>query len=276
MSNQAVVTRPIPLASVVAKLEAIAPLFLAESWDNVGLLAGDPDSSIERVMTCLTISPETVAEAVEGQAQLVVSHHPLPFKPLQRIVTSSSTGHSLWSLLRAGIAIYSPHTAWDNAEMGINARLAESLELIDVQPIRESNGRETANMQLGVGRVGSLHPSQSIADIAAKLRTKIPSIRATSNHPPQHRVDRVAIVCGSGGSFVGAARQANANLLVTGEATYHQCLEGRALGLAMLMIGHFDSERFSMDLLAQSLSEEFPTLAIWASRNECDSVIEIP
>lgn len=267
--------RPISLASLVAKLESIAPLFLAESWDNVGLLAGDPQANIQRVMTCLTISPETVGEAIEGQAQLVVTHHPLPFKPIQRIVTSNAAGNSLWSLLRAGIAIYSPHTAWDNAAEGINARLAELLGLVDIHPIRKSVGGETADQTLGVGRVGCLKPSQSITKIVASLRTKMPSIRATSNHPPQHRVERVAVVCGSGGSFVDAARQVNANLLLTGEATYHQCLEAQSLGLAMLMIGHFDSERFSMDLLAESLGVEFPSLVVWASHNERDSVIEI-
>ncbi len=264
-----------PLVDIVSQLESIAPLSLAESWDNVGLLAGDSHSNIQRVMTCLTISPETVAEAIEGRAQLVVTHHPLPFKPLQRIVTSNAAGQSLWSLIRAGIAIYSPHTAWDNAAQGINARLAELLKLVDVQPIRETSKSEAEDRKLGVGRVGNLSPSRSISEIVASLRTTMTSIRATSNHDAQHRVDRVAIVCGSGGSFIDAARQVNANLLLTGEATYHQCLEARSLGLAMLMIGHFESERFAMDVLADSLAVEFPTLEIWASRHECDSVIAI-
>ena len=267
--------QPIMLARVVAKLESIAPLALAESWDNVGLLAGDLGSSVQRIMTCLTISRETVREAIDGQAELIVTHHPLPFKPLQKIVTSSAAGQSLWSLLREGIAIYSPHTAWDNAYGGINARLAELLSLADVRPIRKIANAEAVDPSLGAGRVGSLAPSRSIAEIVSRLRTMMPSIRATSNQSAEHRVDRVAIVCGSGGSFVDAARLVDANLLLTGEATYHQCLEAQASGLAMLMIGHFDSERFAMDLLAEALAVEFPSLDVWASRNERDSVIEI-
>lgn len=266
---------PTPLAHVIVQLESIAPLSLAESWDNVGLLAGDPHSNVQRVMTCLTISPETVAEAIKGRSQLVITHHPLPFKPLQRIVTSNAAGQSLWSLIRAGIAIYSPHTAWDNAAQGINARLAELLKLVDIQPILETSKSGAEDYAIGVGRVGNLRPSRSISEMVASLRMTMPSIRATSNHDAQHRIDRVAIVCGSGGSFVDAARQVNANLLLTGEATYHQCLEARSLGLAMLMIGHFDSERFSMDVIADSLKVEFPTLEIWASRHERDAVIAI-
>jgi GTP cyclohydrolase I len=265
----------IPLASVIAQLEAIAPPTLAESWDNVGLLAGDPLSDVQRIMTCLTICPETAIEAIEGQANLIVAHHPLPFRPLQRIVTSNAAGQSLWTLIRAGIAIYSPHTAWDNASQGINEQWAKLLDLIDVCPLQASTSSHHVGKGLGAGRVGNLVKSQSLADIVARLQLKIPSIRAATNFDAQHRIDRVAIVCGSGGSFVDAARQANANLLLTGEATYHQCLEARSMGLAMLMVGHFASERFSMDVLADLLAIQFPSLNVWASRTERDSVFAI-
>jgi dinuclear metal center YbgI/SA1388 family protein len=263
------------LASVIAHLESVAPPVLAESWDNVGLLAGDPQSDVRRIMTCLTIFPETVSEAIHGRADLIVAHHPLPFRPLQRIVTSNAVGQSLWPVIRAGISIYSPHTAWDNAAQGINQRWAEMLELVNVCPIHESPSSGHDGKRVGAGRVGDFVESQSLAEIVARLKIKMPTLRATTNFDAHHRVDRVAIVCGSGGSFVEAARQANANLLFTGEATYHQCLEARSLGLAMLMIGHFASERFSMDILADLLTVQFPSLDVWASRTERDSVFAI-
>ncbi len=265
----------IPLANVLAQLESIAPATLAESWDNVGLLAGDPQSHVQRMMTCLTVCPETASEAIHGRADLIITHHPLPFRPLQRIVTSNVVGQSLWPLIRAGIAIYSPHTAWDNASQGINERWAQLLNLVDVFPIRKSPSTDHEGNALGAGRVGNFIESQSLSEIVARLKTKMPSIRATTNFDADHRVDRVAIVCGSGGSFVEAALQANANLLFTGEATYHQCLEARSMGLAMLMIGHFASERFSMDVLADLLTAQFPSLDVWASRTERDAVFAI-
>jgi putative NIF3 family GTP cyclohydrolase 1 type 2 len=177
--------------------------------------------------------------------------------------------------MRAGIAIYSPHTAWDNASHGINERWASMLELVDVRPIHESSSISPAGKVLGSGRVGNFVESQSITEIVARLKTKLPSIRATTNFDAHHRVDRVAIVCGSGGSFADAARQANANLLFTGEATYHQCLEARSMGLAMLMIGHYASERFSMDVLADLLTAQYPSIDVWASRTERDAVFAI-
>ena len=277
MSQHLVPELPNPtlLSSVVEKLESIAPLELAESWDNVGLLAGDLETAICRVMTCLTISPRTVKEAIEGKAQLVVTHHPLPFKPLQRIVTSSAAGQSLWALIREGIAIYSPHTAWDNAAAGINSRLAGMLKLTEIRPIRVTGMVDSDGRCLGVGRIGKLHPKLSYSEIIARLQTHIPSIHATINQEFDRPFERVAIVCGSGGSLAEAARRAGANLLVTGEATYHQCLEAQSMGLGMLMIGHFQSERFAMAALADILKAEFPSLDVWTSCSECDPVIVV-
>ena len=116
-------------------LDAFAPLALAEEWDNVGLLAGDPAAEVARVMTCLTITPNSGGEAVERHADLIVSHHPLPFRPLQRLVTDTTAGRLLWQLMTHHVAIYSPHTAFDSALQGINQRLSEGMGLVDIIPL---------------------------------------------------------------------------------------------------------------------------------------------
>src|SRR5438874_2649508 len=116
-------------------LEAFAPPQLAESWDNVGLLVGDRHAKVERIMTCLTITAASAAEAVDEQAQLIVAHHPLPFHAFKRLTTDTSEGRILCQLLAAGISVYSPHTAFDSAAQGINRRLAEGLQLAAIQPL---------------------------------------------------------------------------------------------------------------------------------------------
>ncbi len=127
------------LKQVIATLETIAPLHLAESWDNVGLLVGDPASPISSVMTCLTITKDVVEEAIQQQVQLIVSHHPVLFKPVQRITTSDDGTQLVWQLIRHGVAVYSPHTAYDNAIGGINDQLAHTLGLTDVHPLVPAN-----------------------------------------------------------------------------------------------------------------------------------------
>ncbi len=128
------------VADLATWLEGFAPRALAEPWDNVGLLWGDPASSVSRVMTCLTVTPTTADEAIEAGAGAIVSHHPVLFKPVQAVrADSASTGY-LWRLARAGVAILSPHTSFDNTRGGINDGLAERLGLVDVRPLRSGPG----------------------------------------------------------------------------------------------------------------------------------------
>ena len=104
------------LNSVLNALQTIAPLEFAESWDNVGLLVGNRNREIATAMTCLTLTATTLDEAIQEQVDLVICHHPIPFKPLSKINDDTTTGKLLLRAIEAGIAIYSPHTAWDNAK----------------------------------------------------------------------------------------------------------------------------------------------------------------
>src|ERR1700748_2813281 len=101
------------VSAIAALLEDFAPQRLAAEWDNVGLLVGDARHSVQRVMTCLTVTPQSVEEAINEKAELIVSHHPFPFHELKRVTTDTTDGRMLLDLIRSGIAVYSPHTAFD-------------------------------------------------------------------------------------------------------------------------------------------------------------------
>ena len=124
------------VADVTSWLEEFAPSRLAEPWDNVGLLWGDPGAVVERVMTCLTVTPATAAEAIRERAALIVSHHPILFRDTKKIRADLPETAHLWQLARAGIAIASPHTAFDNTRDGINDVLCRRLGLMEVTPLR--------------------------------------------------------------------------------------------------------------------------------------------
>src|SRR5262245_14363600 len=102
------------VAALVEFLEQFAPPALAADWDNVGLLLGERGTPVRRVLTCLTVTPESAAEAVETGAQLIITHHPILFRAVKRLSGDTPEGRVLCSLIRAGIAVYSPHTAFDN------------------------------------------------------------------------------------------------------------------------------------------------------------------
>ena len=117
------------VAAILEFLEAFAPPQLAADWDNVGLLLGERAVPVERVVTCLTVTPEVVAEAVAEQVQFIVTHHPILFRAVKRLTDATPEGRMLLSLIRHGVAVYSPHTAFDNTRDGINEMLAAKLGL---------------------------------------------------------------------------------------------------------------------------------------------------
>lgn len=128
------------VGTVADLLERWAPLDLAAEWDNVGLLLGDRATPVDRLMTCLTVTPEVAAEAVAAKVQLIVTHHPIFFRAVQRLTTNTAEGRMALELIHAGVAVYSPHTAFDNSQGGINDLLARKLELVEVKPLRLATG----------------------------------------------------------------------------------------------------------------------------------------
>lgn len=258
-------------------MQQLAPLELSEPWDNTGLLLGDSSDTVSRILTCLTLTPESTAEAVDLEANLVIAHHPLLFKPVKSITTATVTGKLLWQLARAGISVYSPHTAWDSAEEGINAMLAEKMELQEVRPLLPasitSHQPAESAPRLGAGRLGLLCEPAEIRGLAERLRRLLPECRPRGVDTGRP-IRKVAIGCGSGGSLLGAAIQEGCDLFLSGEATFHTCLEAQAAGVSLLLLGHFASERFSLVELALRLQRRFPQLACWASDREVDPVLQ--
>lgn len=256
------------LHSILQTLDEFAPLSLAESWDNVGLLVGEADAWVRRAMVCLTVTETTLREAIDRNANLIVSHHPIPFKPLQRITDQTPTGRLIVQAIRHEVAIYSPHTAWDNAPRGINRQLADLLGLDTLAPLAISHDASHASRGLGSGLQGTFPVPQSIDAIFEKLSTHIPSSRPRCTHDGLRQVSRIALVCGSGGSLVSLAAKSGCDAFLTGEATYHQCLEAEAYGMALLMIGHHASEFFSLSTLAAHLQTCWPDVEFCCSERE--------
>jgi dinuclear metal center YbgI/SA1388 family protein len=361
------------VATVVDYLDQFAPLEHAAEWDNVGLLLGERSSSVERIMTCLTVTPESAAEAIEAKAQLIVTHHPILFRGVKRLTDVTPEGRMLLGLARAGVAVYSPHTAFDNTRDGINDLLARRLGLVDVTPLRRGSerasvklvvfvpekdlnrvadalfeagagrigeycecsfrlagigtffGSEATNPTIGQkgcreevpewrlevicpasrveavvaalrrahsyeepafdvyplqappsnrgeGRLGHLPASQSLAELAGAVKASLQCGPVQTIGDPERKVNRVAIVCGAGGELLADALRARADVLLTGELRFHDYLRAREQGLALLLPGHYATERCGVEKLAQRLQRQWPSLRVWASERETDPV----
>lgn len=360
-------------ATILNYLDQFAPRFLAEEWDNVGLLLGERSAKVSRVLTCLTITPEVVAEAIDSGATLIVTHHPVLFRGAKRLTGDQPEGRMLLDLIRAGVAVYSPHTAFDNTPGGINDLLAQRLELTEVQPLRAAGtadqakvvvfvpeedlpavsremfragagkigdyrecsfrisgtgtfyGTETTNPSKGergkreevaelrlevicpkrrvdavlnaiskahsyeepafdvypltrtsgrvqgAGRMGKLKP-QSLSDLVATVKTALACGPVQVIGDPDSTVESVAIVCGAGGEMLSDAIRARADVFLTGEMRFHDYLRAQAEGVALCLPGHYATERFALEVLAEQIATEFPELTVEPSHAETDPV----
>ncbi|NUQ61410.1 MAG: Nif3-like dinuclear metal center hexameric protein [Pirellulales bacterium] len=254
------------VSEIVGFLEGYAPVRLAEDWDNVGLLVGDANAEVRRVMTCLTVTRAAAAEAVRRRADLVVAHHPLPFRPLKRLTAETTVGRLLLDLIAARVAVCSFHTAYDSAESGINQRLAEGIGLRGIVPlVGIADG-------LGPGRWGWLEGATRLADLAANIKDLLSIDRLQTVGDPDKSVRSVAVGCGAADELLDAARQQGCDAMLLGEARFHTCLEAEASDIALVLPGHFASERFAMEHLAAVIGLQFPGLEVWPSQDERDPI----
>jgi dinuclear metal center YbgI/SA1388 family protein len=250
--------------SIAQFLEQYAPPRLAEQWDNVGLLVGDRGREVRRAMTCLTVTPASAAEAVRERADLIVTHHPLPFHPLKQLTADTIVGKLLLDLISARIAIYSPHTGFDSAEEGINQRLAAGLGLRGIVPLIPSGEGQ------GSGRCGWLSEPLMLSQLADRVKRFLSIEHLQTVGEPEKTVCTIAVACGAAGEFLDTAARAACDCMVVGEVRFHTCLEAEANGIALVLPGHFASERFAVERLAEVLAGKFGDLRVWASRDERD------
>jgi dinuclear metal center YbgI/SA1388 family protein len=264
------------IRTVTEFLEKIAPPILAEKWDNVGLLVGDESRETAAVMTCLTLTHDVAEEAIRRDAQLVVSHHPVLFRPVQQLTGATSEGLMLLELMRAGIAVYSPHTSYDSAHDGVNQQLAVLLDLNEIAVLRplaanSDDGEDiTGTERFGAGRYGRLRSAMTLSELNQRVKAQLGIEYLQYVGERSARIDRVGIACGSAAEFMHDAREKGCQALLTGEARFHACLEAQSLGISLVLAGHYATERPAMERLQEMLADKFPTLEVWASEQESD------
>jgi dinuclear metal center YbgI/SA1388 family protein len=362
------------VAAIADFLERFAPSKTAAEWDNVGLLLGDRNAGVERVLTCLTVTPEVVAEALREGVNLIVTHHPILFRGAKRLTTSNPEGRMLLALAAAGVSVYSPHTAFDNAPGGINDALAARLGLVDVTPLRRSlppgqykvvvfvpekdlqpvsdamfaagagkigayeqcsfrlsgvgtfYGTDDANPTVGAkgrreevsewrlevvcgeadvdrvvsamrrahsyeepaydvystrvgkpssageGRVGRLAKPTTLKKLTQTVKASLSAAAVQVVGDAGRKVERVVVVCGAGGEFLSDAIRARADVFLTGEMRFHDYLNAKAHNVALVLPGHYATERCGIEELADRIQREWSDLKVWASKAESDPV----
>lgn len=210
------------LGDVVALLEELYPPSTAQSWDRVGLVAGDPDQPVGSVLLAVDPTLDVVAEAVEVGADLLITHHPLLLKGIHSIAVTSAKGATLTDLVVHDVALYCAHTNADVADPGVGQALSAACGLGDTEPLEIAEGQE-------LGRVGELEAPITLRGLAERLATALPAaaggIRVAG--PADATVRRVALLGGAGDSAFDAVRRSGADVYVTADLRHHPALEAR-------------------------------------------------
>ena len=247
-------------------IEHIAPMKLAEPWDNPGLQIGDSEQKIEKIFSSLDPTLDALMTASEINAQVLFTHHPLIFKSVSHIEINAYPGHVLaWAACR-NISVVSAHTNLDVAGNGINDILANLMDLQNVE-VLQPHHKEPG---VGLGRVGDLLRATDLLSLAmaVKIRLGADHIRLVGGKTEPIR--RVAVVGGSGGSLISSAARSGADVLITGDVGHHTALEAKTLGIALIDGGHFHTEKTAFNIFCKNL-EDFFRKEGWEVGVETDS-----
>ena len=243
-------------------LYAWAPKELAASWDNVGLLVGDPETTVQTVLVALDITQGVVEEAAEMGAELIVAHHPVmncAWHPVQTLREDDPLGKKLRTLVRENISAICMHTNLDAAEGGVNDVLAEKLGLTDVLPLGED----------GIGRIGALKEEKSLAEytsfVVKSLGCNGARVRNGGNS-----VRLVAVGGGACGSYIAAAKEKGCDTFVTSDLKYNDFLDTE--GLNLIDAGHFPTENVICPVIAARLREAYPHLNVVVSASHKEAL----
>ena len=247
---------------IYEEMQRMAPLELAESWDNPGLLV-DCGGEVSRVLVALDVTAETLAEAEQNGCQLIVTHHPVIFHPLKKL----SPADLPFQLVQKGISAICMHTNLDAAEGGVNEVLAGIFGMRDWEVFAD-----------GCGRVGEVEPI-TVPELARKAQAVLGGRcnRPRSGPAVQVKfadtgrtVKRLAVISGAGGSMFEDALAVGADCLLTGEANHHAAIDAVRLGLSLVAAGHYATEFPVCAAIADRLRAAFPELEVRVSGENRD------
>ncbi len=245
-------------SDIIEKLEQIAPVKYAEEWDNVGFLAGRREKKIKTVFIALDATDEIIEEAVEVGADMILTHHPLIFKPVTRINNDDFIGRRLVRLLQNDICYYAMHTNFDVVAMAQAA--ADEMGLTDTKVL--SVTFDDGNRKEGIGRYGKWKRIQSLSECASYVkevfRLKSVNVYGDLETP----IGTIAICPGSGKSTMKDVVAAGADVLITGDVDHHMGIDLAAQGVCVIDAGHYGLEKIFAPYMKDFLKKEIPSIQI--------------
>ena len=243
---------------IIEKLEKLSPVSFAESWDNIGLLAGRRDKEVKTIYIALDATDDVIEEAVRLKADLLLTHHPLIFKKLDRVNTDDFIGRRVFRLIQNDICYYAMHTNFD--VMGMADAAADEIHLQNSRVLNVTYEDDISKE--GCGRIGKLTNKMSLGECAEKVKQayKVPNVRVFGDLADI--IEVAAVMPGSGGSFIKDALQAGADVMITGDINHHEGIDAVAQGLNIIDAGHYGIEKLFIPYMKEFLQRELSGIVI--------------
>lgn len=255
----------IKVNNIIKEMELLAPTYLKEDFDNVGLMVGDKNKEVKKVLLALDCTLKVIEEAKKENVELIITHHPLIFKRPSSITTDTLQGKKIIELIKNDISLYSSHTNLDSVENGLNDTIVSILGF-DNFKILEKNKKDD---KAGLGRIVSLNESIQLEDLISKIKKSlnINNLRVVKG---KDKVNKIAIINGSGQDFIGKAVALGADCIITGDTTYHFASDYKEMEISILDVGHFASEQITFFNVMENLKEKFKDVEFITSTVEED------
>lgn len=263
----------VDLEQLTKSFERLWPLEGAESWDSPGLVAGSLSQRISRVLLSVDVTAEIIAEAQDGEFDLVLAHHPYLLRGVQTISESTAKGAVLSSAVRSNVAIYAAHTNADIVESGVSAALANAFGLQESRPLVPST-----DQNVGHGRVGDLAQPIKLGEFARYVASILPAtatgIRVAGDF--DQVIQKVALCGGAGDSFIADAFASGADLFITSDLRHHPTQDAveqsklNAVPMALMDVSHWASEWIWLEVAAKQLGKLYPNVQFVVSHIRTD------
>lgn len=246
------------IKDIMRHLESKAPLYLQESYDNAGLIVGNPEAPVTKILLCLDSTEDVISEAIEKKCDMVIAHHPIVFRGLKKLNGANYVERTVIKAIKNDIAVYAIHTNLDNIRAGVNAKIMAKLNISHNTHILSPKSSDAFT---GAGMIGHIsEPMEEIKFFEILKRTmNVGSIKHTKLLGKKFK--KIA-VCGGAGSFLlpNAIAQ-GADLFITSDFTYHQFFDAEDK-IVIADIGHYESEQFTHEILSSMLNEQFPIMEV--------------
>ena len=228
---------------VYSFLDNVAPFSTSAPWDNTGLLVGNENSEVKKVMLSLDVTAEVIEQAIKENVDLVITHHPLIFESVKSVTADTL----LYKAVTSGISFISSHTCLDIAKDGVNDCLAKTVGLKNLKSVEE-------DVFLKIGEIEEKTEEEFVSLLKEKLSCNV-LYNSTGNN-----IKKVAFCSGSGGDLFALAKECGADALLTGEAKYHEFLDASFNNITIFACGHFETEIVVIDTLKEKLEKEFKNI----------------